>query len=131
MLEIGNGYCSWSAAYSSLTLRAELGIRGYFKCFHPQYFLFHLLYQTRVGMIPYNTGELRMVITDETRIVDDHIIDRPLAQLVRQPKIYEGVDLWAHQLRSYFGKSLLPPLRQIPHLRVGDIVNCAGKHVSE
>ena len=47
-------------------------------------------------MIPYNTGELRMVIAHDTCAVDDHIVHRPAADLVRQPKIEEGVYLLAY-----------------------------------
>ena len=51
-------------------------------------------------MIPYDAGELRMVIADEAGVVEDHIVHRPLAQLVRQPKIYEGEVEWRHAAPS-------------------------------
>jgi hypothetical protein len=44
------------------SLRQRLGAVGCFTCFHHQCLLFHLPHQARVGMIPYNAGELRMVI---------------------------------------------------------------------
>ena len=47
-------------------------------------------------MIPYNAEELRMVTADNTRVVDDHIVHKLVAELLHQPKIEEGVYLLAY-----------------------------------
>lgn len=78
-------------------------------------FFLHPLYQSRVGEVTGNARDLRVIIADTARAINDYIVHKPIAEPICHTEIEEGVRLVARELRVHFGKLLF--LLSRPYIR--------------
>ena len=104
---------------------------GLFKPFHGERPLPHPLHESCVGVIADNLVELSPVVSHHAGTVNDHVVDKPIAGVILQPKIQRSIDLGTNEVRPHLGKAALAFLKEIEDLLTVVLVDPIGNGISQ